>query len=152
MLCGLPGSGKTTLAKKLENERQAIRLCPDEWVIALIPDRNIPESDRLRTPIEKLLFETAQKLAQLGVNVILENGFWTKSERDSYRDNARKLGIKVELHFLDVHFDKLWTRLNERNKNLQLGDFKISFDKLKQWHKLFEPPTEEEMKTYDSFN
>ena len=57
MLCGLPGSGKTTLAKKLENERQAIRLCPDEWVIALIPDRNIPESDRLRTPIEKLLFE-----------------------------------------------------------------------------------------------
>jgi len=32
LICGLPGSGKTTLAKKLEREHTAIRLCPDEIV------------------------------------------------------------------------------------------------------------------------
>lgn len=35
ILCGLPGSGKTTLAKLLEGKRRAVRLCPDEWMDAL---------------------------------------------------------------------------------------------------------------------
>jgi predicted kinase len=35
IVCGLPGSGKTTHAKQLEQELRAIRLCPDEWITAL---------------------------------------------------------------------------------------------------------------------
>jgi uridine kinase len=35
---GLPGSGKTTLAKQLEAELHAIPLCPDEWMNALSID------------------------------------------------------------------------------------------------------------------
>ncbi len=31
-LYGPPNGGKTTLAKKLELERPALRLCPDEWI------------------------------------------------------------------------------------------------------------------------
>lgn len=39
LLCGLPGSGKTTLAQQIERERRAIRLAPDEWIAALFgPD------------------------------------------------------------------------------------------------------------------
>jgi len=33
LICGLPGSGKTTLSKKIEAETGAIRFCPDEWII-----------------------------------------------------------------------------------------------------------------------
>lgn len=36
LLCGFPGSGKTTLAKKLEIERHAIRLSPEEWIIGIL--------------------------------------------------------------------------------------------------------------------
>lgn len=32
LLCGLPGSGKTTLARLLEQELPALRLTPDEWM------------------------------------------------------------------------------------------------------------------------
>ena len=32
ILCGLPGSGKTTLAKALEHKLGAIRLSADEWL------------------------------------------------------------------------------------------------------------------------
>ena len=47
MLSGLPGAGKTTLAKQLENSVPALRLCPDEWVITVIADiNNLPERDR----------------------------------------------------------------------------------------------------------
>ena len=35
LVCGLPGSGKTTIARRLEQETGAIRLNIDEWVAAL---------------------------------------------------------------------------------------------------------------------
>jgi predicted kinase len=38
LLCGLPGSGKTTLAKELESRLHAVRFCPDEWLAALSLD------------------------------------------------------------------------------------------------------------------
>ena len=35
VVCGLPGSGKTTYARKLETEDGAVRYCPDEWMTDL---------------------------------------------------------------------------------------------------------------------
>jgi hypothetical protein len=35
VVCGLPGSGKTTHACQLEAKLRAVRFCPDEWVDAL---------------------------------------------------------------------------------------------------------------------
>lgn len=55
LICGLPGAGKTTLAKQLENEYSAFRLCPDEWIAQILADPNdIAELDRLRSPVESL--------------------------------------------------------------------------------------------------
>jgi predicted kinase len=34
LLCGVAGAGKTTLAKQLE-AKGAVRMCPDEWLVAL---------------------------------------------------------------------------------------------------------------------
>jgi predicted kinase len=35
LMVGLPFSGKTTLARKLEQECSALRLTPDEWQVCL---------------------------------------------------------------------------------------------------------------------
>ena len=35
IVCGLPGSGKTTLAKCFEESLRAIRFSPDDWMDAL---------------------------------------------------------------------------------------------------------------------
>jgi predicted kinase len=35
IVCGLPGSGKTTLAKRLKGRLRAILFSPDEWMNAL---------------------------------------------------------------------------------------------------------------------
>ena len=153
MVCGLPGAGKTTLAKKFENERSAIRLCADEWIPTLLKDPKDPndmeEADRLRTPVEHLLLKLGLNLAELGNNVILDNGFWTTEDRNWYRDQIRNAGIKVELHFLDVPLETLWERVNTRNK--EEYPFKIESHWLERWHKMFEPPTDEEGESYDYY-
>jgi predicted kinase len=149
LICGLPGAGKTTLAKQLELAKQALRLCPDEWIAPLLKDASDQaELDRLRSPIESVQWEVAKRVLSLGVNVILENGFWSQDERSSYRSKAESLGAKVELRFLEVSRDELWTRLSKRNANLPPGTFVVTKEQLEVWWSWFEPPTKEELDSY----
>ncbi|MBC7878321.1 MAG: AAA family ATPase [Anaerolineales bacterium] len=146
LICGLPGSGKTTLAKQLEHSLPALRLCPDEWIAPLLTDStDTVELDRLRTPVESVQWKVAKRALILGINVILENGFWSRDERASYRSQAEELGAHVELRFLDVSRDELWTRLSKRNENLPAGTFAVRKDQLDLWLSWFEPPTADEL-------
>ena len=95
IICGLPGSGKTTLAKCLEESLNAVRLAPDEWMDVLSINLYDEES---RARIEALQWKLGQKLLKLGLVVIIEWGTWGKSERDALREGARQLGAAVELH------------------------------------------------------
>src|SRR3954467_11932695 len=82
LMCGLPGSGKTTLAKQLAQQMRAVRLSPDEWKHALGIDY-YDEAARLR--LEDQLWNLTQELLVLGQSVILENGFWAREEREELR-------------------------------------------------------------------
>ncbi len=55
IVCGLPGSGKTTLARSLEDSLGAVRMSPDDWMDAL--GVNLHEED-VRTRIEALQWQT----------------------------------------------------------------------------------------------
>ncbi len=152
LICGLPGAGKTTLARQLELSRQALRLSPDEWIKKIIKrESDKPELDRLRDPVESLQWITTQKLLALGVSVILENGFWSKEERAVFRSEAKELGARVELHYLDVSKDELCRRIEERNSNLPDGSFLVTKQELESWLACFAPPDSEELMTYDAF-
>jgi predicted kinase len=149
LICGLPGAGKTTLAKKLEHEQQALRLCPDEWISQILKDTlDQEELDRLRSPVETLQWEVAKPVLTLGVHVILENGFWSREERKHYRLQAEALGANVELRFLEVSKNELWKRLSKRNAELPSGTFVVTKEQLELWWSWFEPPTKEELESY----
>jgi predicted kinase len=146
LICGLPGSGKTTLAKQLEQTHNALRLCPDEWIAQILADPNdIAELDRLRSPVESIQWDIAKRTLVLGINVVLEFGFWSREERQYFRTEAESLGSRVELHYLDVDLNELQRRLSKRNSNLPLGTFKVKREDLVLWAKSFEPPTEDEI-------
>ena len=71
VVCGLPGSGKTTLVKRLEAEIGAIRLCPDEWM----PILGISLWDEeARTRVEALQWRLARTWLALGHTVAIEWG------------------------------------------------------------------------------
>jgi predicted kinase len=145
MMCGLPGSGKTTLARQFEVSENALRLCPDEWIAQLLPDhKDAAEMDRLRAHVESIQWEVAKRALLLGVNVVLENGFWSKAERNAYRQEAETLGAQVKICFLDIPLARLWERLSIRNSNLPFGSFLVTKEKLELWADSFEPPGEDE--------
>lgn len=144
LICGLPGAGKTTLAKKLEVEKTAIRFCPDEWMEEL---GSSLWDNKTRNVLEQRFWRPAQKLALVGNTVILENGFWGRSERDGYLRAARKLGILIELRYLDVSINDLRNRLVKRGME---GDEVIAKDKLEQYFADFDRPDAKEMALYDN--
>jgi predicted kinase len=145
LICGLPGAGKTTLARELEAQRPALRLCPDEWIAQLLADPNdSAELDRLRTPVETVQWQIAKRALQLGVDVVLEYGFWAREERAFFRREAEALGAAVELRYLKISRDELWARLSRRNASLPPGTFPVTLEQLDLWSSWFQEPTAEE--------
>ena len=146
LIVGLPCSGKTTLARELEEKYSALRLTPDEWHIPLFGnDMNDKDHDARHELVESLLWDLAAKVLVLGVDVILDFGFWGRSERDDFHSRAAKLGVDFKIHFLDVPEEMLLERLAARNAQLPQGTFRIPEAKLKEWILLFESPSQEEL-------
>src|SRR5918999_1193467 len=89
LMCALPGSGKTTLAKQIERERRALRLAPDEWIVRLFGSSLTPPTlDWCRDPVEAVQWSVAERALSLGINVILDFGFWSRQEREDFRGRA----------------------------------------------------------------
>lgn len=142
LLCGLPGAGKTTLARRLERERGALRLTPDEWMDQLGID--LFDEPR-RNAIESLQWEVAARALALGINVILDWGFWSRAERDDFRRRAARLGADAEIAFLDVPLDQLLRRLEARNAELPRATARIDATQLDAYCRVFQPPTSDEL-------
>jgi predicted kinase len=143
LLCGLPASGKTTLARELADTYGAVRLSADEWKLALGID---PFDDAARVRLEAHLLALTRRLLVLGTSVILEWGFWARSERDELREIGRSLGALVELRFLDVPYDELVRRVVARTAN---GGIPITADHMAQYRVRFQPPTDEELSLFE---
>ena len=110
------------MAKRLELEQSALRLAPDEWMARIVGDGTDEEK---RSVVEAVQWEIAARVLSLGVNVILEFGFWPRHERDDFRSRAAALGSETKLHFLDVPRDELLRRLELRNAALPPDTFHV---------------------------
>ena len=147
LVCGLPGSGKTTVARRLADECMGFRLCPDEWMA----DLGIDLFDGpARARVEALQWRLAQALLRRSQAVIVEWGLWARSERDALRARAQELGATVELVVLDERVDVLWDRLQARNEQQPHGTATIERDDLLRWAEMFERPGAAERSLFDT--
>ncbi len=129
ILCGLPGSGKTTVAQALEERRAArpglagavaapVGMSADDWMVAL--DVDLWDGGR-RSRIEALQWDVTQRLLTLGQVVLIEWGTWARAERDVLRMRTRELGASVELRYLAAGLDVLFERVQARGMEVALG-------------------------------
>jgi predicted kinase len=147
VLCGRPGSGKTTTARRIAAESGGLRFCPDEWMTALEIDLF---DQPARARVESLQWELGQELLASGQTVIIEWGVWSRSERDVLRKRARELGARVELVYLDVPVDVLLERIEARNVEQPSGTVVITRENLLSWVPQFDAPSVEELALFDS--
>jgi predicted kinase len=146
LTCGLPGSGKTTLARQLASDRAAVRLTQDEWLWAL---GSTPWDEPTREKVDRQLWRLAQEILGLGLSVVLEFGLWSRIERDEVRSAARGLGVGVELHFLNAPTEELWRRIEARNSEPPWDSYPISRADLNRWLAIFEAPDATELALFD---
>ena len=147
LTCGLPGAGKTTLARQLAADRGAARLTTDEWLWAL---GSTPWNATTQRKVEQQLRQLAQEILRLGLSVVLDFGLWARSERDELRSVARAVGVGVELHYLDVPAEELWRRIDARNAQPPWDAHPIRRADLDGWLPLFEAPDAAELDLFDA--
>ena len=146
LICGLPASGKTTLARQLASEIPAIRLNKDDWVAHL--GQNVWD-ESFRSRIEAELWALTRELLSLGQSVILEWGHWARAERDEKRTGARALGVGVELHYLDVPLEELIARVERRQARGEWTASPITRPHMERWAASFEAPGQDERRLFD---
>ncbi|HTX00824.1 MAG TPA: ATP-binding protein [Acidimicrobiales bacterium] len=146
LICGLPASGKTTLARELARKVPAIRLNKDDWTAQLGHD---VWDDEFRLRIEAQLWALTQELLAHGQSVILEWGHSKRFERDEKRLGARALGVGVELRYLDAPLEELIARAEQRAASGEWTAAPITGAHMEQWSADFQVPDEEELRLFD---
>jgi predicted kinase len=144
VICGFIGAGKTTFAKKLEQQTGAVRITKDEWLIRLIGnDPTIEGYAEYDGRMCDLSRDIAFRIAEKGHDVILDEGFWAKQERDALRRRIESIGAREVLYYLETPIETMRNRVAHRN--LHTADsFVISESLLEHYLQFWQPPGEDE--------
>ncbi|MEM7545590.1 MAG: ATP-binding protein [Pseudomonadota bacterium] len=150
LIVGNVGSGKSTHAARLSAERDAHVFANDEWMrVLFFPDMPDPapyEWALERTQrIEQVIVTEAVRLADRGMEVILDLGFFSAAQRARVSDRVREAGHAPQLHILDVDFETRWQRVEERNRGgTDSYQFPVSREVFEFCETIYETPEAEE--------
>ena len=144
MMCGVCGSGKTTYAKKKEQEGY-IRLSIDEEMWKLYGRKGIdyPEEqyEKLSEQVEAALQKKLLSLIQQGKDVVIDFSFWSKENRNVYKELIQKAGAETELVYMKASKELLQKRLYKRNQVLNANSpFVITDEILEHHYHAFQEP------------
>ena len=145
MTCGLICCGKSTYAKKIRAERNAIILSIDDITLTLFPEGSGEMHDTYVLRAERYLLNLSMQVLHAGADVILDWGFWTRATRNRVRQfYASHGGIKTELHYLRIDPEEWKRRIEKRNASEEAAYY-VDEGLLNKAKALFEEPSAEEV-------
>lgn len=145
IIIGFIGSGKTTFARKLEKETEAIRFTKDEWIVRVFG--NTPSKDKFEEYDHKmtsLAREMALKCLEAGTSVIIDEGFWEKEQRYEIREKVENVGAIPKFYYIEAPFEIMKARTLKRSENPPVDSFNIDEVSFNQYWKHFQPPDKDE--------
>lgn len=144
LLCGLPGSGKTTYANNLVNDEGVVKLSIDEDVIsnhgvAGIDYPKREHQERKKVTIGKIKTQIKEYLADRK-SVVLDFGVPKRKDRLAFRDLIESSGGVCSLIYFKVGKDELLKRLESRAKAEGQNAVEITSTMLEERIASFENP------------
>lgn len=117
LLCGKIASGKSTLAKSLEIENNALVLSEDQWLARLYPGeiKSVADYVRCAHQIRAVVGPLVIDLLKAGVNVVLDFPANTTKDRAWLRSLGDSAQAAHSLHVLEVDEETCRARLHARN-------------------------------------
>ncbi len=145
MTCGMICCGKSTYARRLRAEGNAVILSIDDITLTLFPEGSGEMHDTYAMRAEQYLLELSLQILQAGTDVILDWGCWTRAVRDRIRNfYASREGIKTELHYLRIDPAEWNRRIEKRNASGETAYY-VDEGLLRKSMSLFEEPSEDEV-------
>lgn len=151
LVCGPTGAGKTTYSMDLCKEIKAVKFSIDPWMQTLFAkDMTSLDFSWMMERVSRCheqIWEVCEQILSLGGNVVLDLGFTSKSQRDIFVDKALDLGIKAEVHYLDVQTETRRQRVAKRNveKDPTVYAFEVTDMMFNFMEPKFEAPDESEL-------
>ena len=142
LLAGLPGAGKTTLARRICDEAPAVRFTLDEWMLRLYGlSYDDPSYGDRAVEVRELIWDSAQQVLRAGIDVVLDWSQWSRAKRAEWKQRATENGWAVVLHYVatpaDVSVERLANRSAAYSHNIDAAG-------VTHMERLFEPPTADE--------
>ena len=130
IFCGIPFSGKTTLAKKLSEKFGFVRVDLDEIKFDLF-GKNILDEQIDHAGWDKVfkkIYETIEIFLKAQKTIIYDTGNFTKHERDLVRKISDKLNIQTKTIFVNTSkktAEKRWqeNKLSKERFDVSENDF-----------------------------
>ena len=120
---GLPGAGKTTLARELGERERAIVFVEDAWVAGVMtaPIESIAQYREIGRRVRALIAPVAERALVLGVNVVFDFAANTRADRAWVRGIFERAGAEHVLHVIDAEVEVCRARVQRRNREKPAG-------------------------------
>ncbi len=141
IICGLPGTGKTTLAREVAKHIPAVHISSDAIRMMLLRKRTYSEKEK--EGVYKAMFKKAEELITGGRSVVLDATFYKKM----LREKARAIADKTKSKFFLVECTTPESVLRERMFARKRGESEseADFEVYKKIKEIFEPIEDEHL-------
>lgn len=144
--CGKMAAGKTTLARRIAAEENALLLSEDHWLGTLYPVEIAEIADYIKYSgrLREALRDHIAALLRSGSSVVLDFPANTRRQRSWFRSIIDLSGANHILHFIDLSDEACLGQLRERSRDLPEG---APFTTEREFHAVtayFDPPSDDE--------
>lgn len=134
IVCGLPGSGKTTLAKSLAKKLPAVHVSSDITRKSMYPKPTYSEEEKLSVYANML--DEVRELLRQGRDVVADATFYRAAERQKFVALAGEMGAEAHIIMTTLSEVEIRKRLARRKKG---GPSDADFSVYSKVKGLFEP-------------
>ena len=145
LCCGKVCSGKSTFASLLKREHGFHHFSSDVWMLHFYeptPDRQL--FDQRLAKCEEMIYRVSEEILAHGGNVVLDAGFWKRSERDQLRTRFEELGHSVSLVYFPITLERQMEYMQVRNYAGAADSYRFDRETVLTLNGFFEEPAPDE--------